>query len=113
MTLADHLRWEARKISEGVQQESAQLEGDLARAQDLVGRLKTKLLADNAIQRRLLIYRPEGQHEPDCPQCWMMEGEHVHLQPVSPPKDESSPDTTYFWGCSHCGSVYRYDEEKG
>jgi hypothetical protein len=110
MALGDFFRKEARRILATVQQESNQVEADLAKAQELVGLLKTKITVNNAIQRRLLIYYPERQHEPDCPQCWMMEGEHVSLQPVSAPKGEPAPDTTHFWGCSNCGSVYGYDE---
>ncbi len=108
MALGDYLRTEARKISATVQEESAHVEADLAKAHELVSGLKTKLTANNAIQRRLLIYYPEKQHEPDCPQCWMMEAEHVALQPIPPPEG-THPATMEFWGCSGCGAKFTYD----
>ena len=111
MALADYLRGEARKIAATVQDRILQVEADLAKAQELVGLLKTKVTAaDNAIPKATSHLSSERQHEPDCPQCWMMEGEHVPLQPISAAQGATSPDTTDFWGCSHCGSVYGYVE---
>ena len=110
MALADYLRSEARKLGATVTNESVQLEADLAKAHELVNRLRTKVATNNAIERRLLIYRPDGQHEPDCPQCWMMDGEHVQLQHLPPPEGTTNSATMEFWGCSGCGAKFTYDE---
>ena len=97
MSLAKRLQAEAGMIAENVKSESPGLAADLLKAEQVVSQLKAKLDNRNKIQLRLLNYKPEPGSDPDCPYCWLLNGQH---SPVKPFEEPGKADQ---YSCKVCG----------
>jgi hypothetical protein len=97
MSLANKLRAEAGMIAENVKVEGLGLAADLLQAEQIVSELKAKLENCNAIQSRLLTYKPEAGRDPDCPYCWLLNGQHSPIKPLEEPGKADR------YSCNVCG----------
>jgi hypothetical protein len=97
MSLANRLRAEAGIIAENVRAETPGLVADLLRAEQVVFELKAKIDNRNEIESRLLSYNPETGHDPDCPYCWLLNGQQSPVKPVE------EPGKADHYGCKTCG----------